>query len=92
MENKGIASAIGELGEIISYLRDTIEVKEWHIDKLNAEVTNKDLLIENKNKHIDQLVDQIMSKDARIKELEDMLSKRPERIKREDQGLDKWNK
>ena len=71
MEDKGIARAISELGDIISSLRDTIKVKNWREERLSEELA---------------------SKDARIKELEDMLSKRPERIKREDQGLDKWNK
>ena len=37
-----------------------------------------------KDWHINKLSEEITSKDARIKELEDMLSKRPERIKRED--------
>ena len=66
MGSKGIASAISELGEIISILRETVKVKDWQIDKLNEEIT---------------------SKDARIKELEDVLSKRPEY-----EELTKWNK
>ena len=48
--------------------------------------------IKVKNWGEEKINEEIISKDARIKELEDMLSKRPERIKREDQGLDKWNK
>ena len=48
--------------------------------------------IKVKNWREEKINEEIASKDARIKELEDMLSKRPERIKREDQGLDKWNK
>ena len=40
----------------------------------------------------EKLNEEIASKNARIKELEDILSKRPERIKREDDRLDKWNK